>query len=145
VTLPLSLSAIRNVDELPYTSAIAAKVKLVMVSWAIYPALDKTYPAGLSSTIVNGELRDRLGFGGVTITDALEAGALKPFGSIAARATLAARAGMDLLLCAELDPLEGYHAMHSLNTDYLHGTKAYQAAFKAAAERVLALRATLPR
>src|ERR1700683_463830 len=40
VTLNLPLTTIRNIDEKPYKSAIAAKVKLVMVSWAIYPALD---------------------------------------------------------------------------------------------------------
>ncbi|HET7016040.1 MAG TPA: glycoside hydrolase family 3 N-terminal domain-containing protein, partial [Streptosporangiaceae bacterium] len=49
VTLHLSLSSIRNIDEAPYQAAIAAKAKLVMVSWAIYPALDSKNPAGLSS------------------------------------------------------------------------------------------------
>jgi beta-N-acetylhexosaminidase len=144
VTLRLSRSAIRTVDELPYASAIAAKVKLVMVSWAIYPALDGKFPAGLSSAIVQGDLRQRLGFGGVTVTDALEAGALNPFGSIANRATLAARAGMDLLLCAGQNVTEGVNALHALAAAYNHGTPAYDQAFKAAAERVLALRRTLP-
>ena len=144
VTLRLSLSAIRNVDERPYVSAVAAQVKLVMASWAIYPALDRKFPAGLSSAIVRGELRNRLRFGGVTITDALSAGALVPFGTIANRATLAASAGMDALLCADQRVTEGYSALVSLNSDYLHGTVAYDQAFKAAAERVMALRATLP-
>jgi hypothetical protein len=36
----------------------------------------------------------------VTITDGLEAGARNAFGPIANRATLAARAGVDPLLCA---------------------------------------------
>jgi beta-N-acetylhexosaminidase len=143
VTLNLPLAAIRGIDEFPYQSAVAAKVKLAMVSWALYPALDRTYPAGLSSTTVQGELRHRLGFAGVTITDALEAGALKDFGSIASRSTLAARAGMDLLLCAEGDYIEGYDATHTLASDYTsHALNA--SAFKAAAERVMALRATLP-
>ena len=142
VTLNLPLTTIRNIDEKPYKSAIAAKVKLVMVSWAIYPALDATYPAGLSSKIVQGELRTRLGFGGVTITDALEAGALNPFGSISRRATLAARAGMDLLLCAQGAPSEGQTAMNSLAYDYTHKS-LNNATFKAAVERILALRASL--
>jgi beta-N-acetylhexosaminidase len=142
VTLNVPLSSIRSIDEKPYTSAIAAQVKLVMVSWAIYPALDKTYPAGLSSKIVQGELRTRLKFGGVTITDALEAGALKPFGAIPRRSTLAAQAGMDLLLCAQGVPSEGQTAMNQLAYDYTHKT-LNQTAFKAAVERILALRATL--
>jgi beta-N-acetylhexosaminidase len=143
VTLNLSLSSIRNVDEAPYKSAIAAKAKLVMLSWAIYPALDSKFPAGLSSKIIGGELRNRLKFGGVTITDALEAGALNPFGSIAHRATLAARAGMDLLLCAGSTQKEGVSAANSLAFDYTHHSLNANA-FKASVERILALRATLP-
>jgi beta-N-acetylhexosaminidase len=142
VTLNLTLSQIRTIDELPYKSAIAAEVKLVMVSWARYPSLDKKFPAGLSSKIVQGELRNRLDFGGVTITDALEAGALKSFGSIANRSTLAAHAGMDLLLCAEGKYQEGSDATHTLAADFTSG-KLNASRFKAAAERVLALRATL--
>ena len=127
---------------MPYQSAITAGTKLVMLSWATYPALDAKFPAGLSPTIVQGELRQRLGFGGVTITDALEANGLKHFGSTANRATLAAKAGMDLLLCAAEQYQQGDAAMHALRTYYL-GTPSAQAAFKAAAERVLALRETL--
>ncbi|HYK31311.1 MAG TPA: glycoside hydrolase family 3 N-terminal domain-containing protein [Streptosporangiaceae bacterium] len=143
VTLRLALSTIRDIDELPYKSAIAAKVKLVMVSWAIYPALDAKLPAGLSPTIVQGELRKRLGFAGVTITDALEAGALRSFGSTAHRSTLAARAGMDLLLDAEQNYRQGQASMNALESDYLHNT-LNGTAFKAAVSRILALRASLP-
>jgi beta-N-acetylhexosaminidase len=143
VTLNLTLSKIRSVDELPYKSAVAVKAKLAMLSWAIYPALDKKFPAGLSSTIVRGELRKRLGFAGVTITDALEAGALKNFGGTANRATLAAKAGMDLVLCASRSYGQGVTAMKALRGYYLGASSSAQASFKAAAERVLALRASL--
>ena len=77
VTLNLSKSQIRSVDELPYRQAIAAGTKLIMVSWASYPSLGTKRPAGLASIVVQGELRKRLGYTGVTITDALEAGALR--------------------------------------------------------------------
>jgi len=143
VTLRLKLGTIRSVDELPYKSAVAAKVKLAMVSWAIYPALDNKFPAGLSSAIVQGELRKRLGFAGVTITDALEAGALKNFGGTGRRATLAAKAGMDLVLCGSRHYSQGATAMKALRGYYLGASAAAQSRFKAAAERVLALRASL--
>ena len=143
VTLNLTLHQIRSIDELPYQSAVSAKVKLAMASWAIYPALDKKFPAGLSSTIVQGELRKRLGFAGVTITDALEAGALKNFGATGKRATLAAKAGMDLLLCAAENPTQGATARDALRSFFLASNATAQANFKAAVERVLALRATL--
>lgn len=143
VTLHLPLSTIRSIDERPYWSAVAAKVKLVMASWAIYPALDAKFPAGLSRKIVQGELRQRLGFGGVTITDALGAGALNPFGSIGHRAVLASRAGMDLLLCAGEVLRDGQSAMSALVSSYSHDSATARAAFKAAAERVIALRVAL--
>jgi len=143
VTLNLAASTIRGVDELPYEAAIAAGVKLIMVSWAIYPSLDGIHPAGVSIPIVQGELRQRLGYGGVTITDALEAGGLRSFGSIGNRARLAARAGMDLLLCAAQTVGEGVHALDELQSDYADG-KLSGPVFRASVSRILALRATLP-
>lgn len=52
--------------------------------------------------MVGGELRTALGFTGVTITDALEACALRAFGTFGHRAVLAAGAGMDLVLCSKV-------------------------------------------
>jgi len=144
VTLTVPLTALRTIDEYPYQAAIAAGVKLVLVSWAIYPALDPARPAGLSPTIVGGELRQRLGFTGVTITDALEAGALQPFGTIGQRATLAAQAGMDLILCSAQQATEGDQAKTALENGYQDGTLG-QAAFQAALQRVLALKSSLAR
>ena len=142
VTLTVPLTALRTIDEYPYQAAIAAGVKLVLVSWAIYPALDPARPAGLSPAIVGGELRQRLGFTGVTITDALEAGALQPFGTIGQRATLAAQAGMDLILCSAQQASEGDQAKTALENGYRDGTLG-QAAFQAALHRVLALKSSL--
>lgn len=100
VVIGQPLPAIRSIDEAPYRAAIASPVELVMLSWGTYPALDPSLPAGLSPTIVEGELRRRLGFRGVTVTDSLEAGALQAFGGPAQRALLAVRAGDDLILCS---------------------------------------------
>jgi beta-N-acetylhexosaminidase len=124
VTLNVPLRTLRSVDEYPYRAAVAAKVKLVMVSWATYPALDPRMPAGLSPAIVQAELRRRLGFTGVTITDALEAEALQPFGGIQQRATLAAGAGMDLLLCSGQEVSEGEEARIALENSYRSGRLA---------------------
>jgi beta-N-acetylhexosaminidase len=142
VTLTQPLNDLRSIGEYPYQAAIAAGVKLVMVSWAVYPALDASWPAGLSARIATGELRNRLGFTGVTITDALEAGALKPFGTIGHRAVLAAGAGMDLILCSGQDVSEGASARLALQRAYTSGTLD-NAAFTAALDRVIALRSGL--
>jgi beta-N-acetylhexosaminidase len=145
VILNPSLSVLRSVDELPYQAAIASGVKLVMTSWAIYPALDPRRPAGLSPLVLQGELRKRLGFRGVTITDGIDAGAVIPYGSLARRSVLAAAAGADLILCATTNPedntpqqgLTVLRALVSALADHqLSGSSA-----RAAAARILALRA----
>jgi len=143
VTLDVPASEIRSVDEQPYRAAIGAGVKLVMVSWAVYPSLDASRPAGLSSAVVQGELRRRLGFRGVTITDALEAGALRPFGTIRDRSELAARAGMDLLLCSGQAAGESDQALDGLESGYRDGQLS-RSAFLASVMRIIDLRAALP-
>ncbi len=142
VTLDVPLRTLRGTDEYPYKAAIRAGVRLVMVSWAVYPALDPGVPAGLSPAVVGGELRQRLGFTGVTITDALEAGALQAYGTTRHRATMAAGAGMDLILCSAQRPGQGDQARAALSTGYRDGTLD-QASFRAAVQRVLELRAGL--
>ncbi|GGV04566.1 hypothetical protein GCM10010495_15430 [Kitasatospora herbaricolor] len=142
VTLPAGLSRLRDVDEAPYPDAVAAGVGLVMLSWAVYPALDPDHPAGLSSTVVERELRERIGFEGVTITDALEAGALQAVGTTGQRAVAAALAGMDLLLCSARDTGQGEQAAAAL-AEALSSGRLDREEFTAAADRVTALRADL--
>jgi len=142
VTLNLSRAALATIDELPYHAAIAANVRLVMVSWAIYPALAPQLPAGLSSVIVQGQLRQALHFQGVTITDSLGAKALQPFGSTAERATRAAAAGMDLILCALQSVNEGERTSDGLATAYVNG-QLNRTAFQAAVQRIVSLRLNL--
>ena len=142
VTLPVSTATLRRVDERPYRAAITARVKLVMVSWAVYLALDPGRPAGFSPRVVQGELRQRLGFGGVTITDALEAGALRRYATIARRSQLAALAGMDLLLCSGHSVGEGQRAVAGLARGYGNGTVSRDSG-EAAVARITALRGSL--
>ena len=67
---------------------------LVMLSNAVYPALDPQAPAVLSAKIIQGLLRGQLGFRGVTISDTLAApGVASP-----STAVRAAKAGVDILL-----------------------------------------------
>ncbi len=138
VTLNLPFATIRSIDEAPFAAAIHAGVKLIMVSWATYPAIGAR-PAGLSPNVVQGELRNHLKFAGVTITDALEAGALRSYGSIQNRALFAALAGMDLLLCSAQNVTEGEQASGELAAAYSNGT-LNRTAFLASVNRVVTLR-----
>jgi len=138
VRLNLSKDTLRTVDEVPFAAAVQAGVKLVMVSWAVYPSLGAR-PAGLSPNVVQGELRNRLHFTGVTITDALEAGALRAFGSTQQRTLLAAIAGMDLMLCSAQSVTQGEDARAELAADYTGGV-LNGPNFLASVNRVIALR-----
>jgi beta-N-acetylhexosaminidase len=80
----------------PFIQAVNAGVKLVMVSSAAYPRLDTTRtPAMFSRPIVTALLRQRMGFKGVVVTDALDAPAAARTPHAPARALAA---GDDLLL-----------------------------------------------
>jgi beta-N-acetylhexosaminidase len=144
VVLNLSLRQLRTTDELPYESAIRAGVGLIMLSWAIYPALDASLPAGLSPTIIQRELRQHLGFRGVTVTDSLGAGALNEFGRVAQRGSLAATAGADLILCSARSVREntaniGTAVLHRLAAEFASDPLSRSAAESEVA-RVIALR-----
>ena len=76
------------------------------------------------------------------MTDALEAGALRPFGTIAHRSILAARAGMDLVLCSVGHVSEGEQARSALRHAYGDGA-LNRGSIKAPAQRIIALRPAL--
>jgi beta-N-acetylhexosaminidase len=80
----------------PYEKLIAKGVDAIMLSTAGFPAYDPSGAAtALSRPMIQGLLRGRLGFNGVTITDALES----PTGhNMLTAGVLAARAGADILL-----------------------------------------------
>ncbi|HEU4705971.1 MAG TPA: glycoside hydrolase family 3 N-terminal domain-containing protein [Solirubrobacterales bacterium] len=137
--IDLSKHELRAVDEKPYAAYIAAGGKLVMLSTAVYPAFSDA-PAAFTRSIATGELRERLGFEGVTITDALETPAVESFGSPAAAALAGTRAGADLLLCTRLGP--AMSAWQALVAKLRSGALS-RARFEPAVERVLALRSAL--
>jgi beta-N-acetylhexosaminidase len=127
----LSLKQLRTIDERPYKGL---DLSLVMLSSAIYPALSGR-PAVFSRKVVTDELRGRVGFGGATISDALDAPAMARYGSPARRSLRAARAGVDLLLFSR--------APASLTGALAKGLP--DKALRESARRTLELRATLPR
>jgi beta-N-acetylhexosaminidase len=85
-------------DLAPFRAAIKAGVPLVMISHAVYPALDADHIASQSRTVVTSLLRTQLGFKGVTVTDSLEAAAVRATGSVQHSAEASLRAGVDLML-----------------------------------------------
>nr|WP_079191552.1 glycoside hydrolase family 3 protein [Streptomyces sp. CB00455] len=88
-----------ELDEPPFRAAVEAGVDAIMTAHIVFPALDPSQdPATLSRPIVTGILRERLGFRGVVVTDALDmAGVRQKYGDDRVP-VLALRAGCDQLL-----------------------------------------------
>ncbi len=131
---------LRRRDIAPFAAAIKAQVPLVMVSTARFTAFDQR-PALFSRKLTTTELRDRLDFSGVSITDDLEVPALAGYGSAARKAELAARAGADLLLFAQ-SYAQGAAAVDAV-VDGVTNDRLSRTELEQSAARVLALRASL--
>ncbi|HEY2353946.1 MAG TPA: glycoside hydrolase family 3 N-terminal domain-containing protein [Gaiellaceae bacterium] len=137
ITIKASAAKI-EADFLPFQTAIKAGVKLVMVNTAIYPHLDAARnPAAFSSKIINGILREQLGFKGVTVTDSLTAPAPSRIPDAATKAMLA---GSDLLIWgAESAAEQGYATLfHDAP-----GSAALRARLAEASGRIRALKTWL--
>ncbi len=132
----LPRATLRRVDEAPYRGFVGIDGRLVMISSAIYPAL-AAKPAAFAPQIATGELRNRLGFEGVSITDALGSVAVADFGGPAKAGVAAARAGTDVLLFT--DYRAGARAARALLRGLRSG-RLPRAGFETSAGRVLRLR-----
>lgn len=133
-----SRHTLRHVDERPYRS-LRGRRRMVMIGSASYPSLDRR-PAVFSRRIVTGELRRRLGFKGVSMTDSLDTAGLHASGTSGDRAVRSARAGVDLLFL--YDDGDGRSAQRAIAEAISNGSLNRAEAERSAA-RVLKLRKSL--
>ena len=86
----------------PFRQALAAGCPAVMVAHVRYPALDPEWPASLSANVIGGLLRERLGFGGLVLSDDLEMEAVRRGWGVGDAAARFLTVGGDLaLVCRE--------------------------------------------
>lgn len=128
-------------ELLPYQSAIANGIPMIMLSNATYSAYDGVNAAGWSHAIGTDLLRDTLGFHGVTITDSLSGTAGARDVSAKSLARKAAKAGTDMIMLTGSEAAtKGAYAR--LLQDAEHGTIPL-ATLQASYARILALKATI--
>ncbi|WP_144933721.1 beta-N-acetylhexosaminidase [Paenibacillus sp. 32O-W] len=84
----------------PFAEAIREGADAVMVAHILFPEIDGQNPSSLSEKVVTGQLRDKLGFDGVILTDDLTMGAIVNRYGIGEAAVLSVQAGTDILLVA---------------------------------------------
>jgi beta-N-acetylhexosaminidase len=119
-----------------FQAAVDAGVDMVMVSSVIYTRIDKSRQAAFSRTVVDGMIREDLGFEGVVISDDLAAAAVRDL-SPERRAVDFVRAGGDLAIVG--DPAEAT-AMAQALTDRAASEPEFADRVEESAIRVLALK-----
>lgn len=87
-------------DYLPFEEGIKNKVPTVLVSHNIIKCMDSEYPATLSKKVIS-ELREKLNFTGVVITDDLSMSAVNSYVENGSAAVLAVNAGEDLIITSD--------------------------------------------
>ena len=92
-----SLAALRALELVPF-AALASTAPAVMTAHIVYPQIDREHPATLSPVLLQGVLRDELGYDGVVITDALMMKAVHDRWGPARAAVMALAAGADMAL-----------------------------------------------
>ena len=99
-TITADLDRLEKVELFPFKEAVAAGVRAVMTAHLAVPALDPTpgLPATLSAPILTGVLREKMGFKGLIVTDALEMAGVTNAFSTEEASLRAVLAGADQLL-----------------------------------------------
>jgi beta-N-acetylhexosaminidase len=127
-------------DLEPFKAAIAAKVPLIMSSNARYPRLDANRIAAQSPAVLDGLLREELGYEGVIITDSIEAAAVRATGETEEIAVRSVKAGNDIVLTTgQQSWLRAFRAIEA----EAKRSKAFRERVRTSAARVLALQRSL--
>jgi len=94
--LDVDTSTLAERELVPFAAAVEAGTAAVMTSHVVVPALDPSLPATLSAPVL-ALLRERLGFRGVIVSDALDMAGASAARGIPEAAVLSVAAGADLL------------------------------------------------
>lgn len=99
-TLTASADELERIDLLPFRRAIDTGLDGVLVGHIAVPAIDgpDAPPASLSPGVITGILREKIGFDGLVITDAMNMGGITENYSVPEASILALQAGADALL-----------------------------------------------
>ena len=112
--LPLldkNLDDLESLELLPFKSIVSEGVDSIMTAHLKLPSLDNTFPATLSPYILTNLLRERIGFDGIIVTDALIMKSISKAYGAGQAAVLAFEAGADLIMMPE-EPYQAIEAIY---------------------------------
>jgi beta-N-acetylhexosaminidase len=82
----------------PFQRAIAAGADSIMTAHVVVKAIDPDLPATLSPKVLTGLLRERMGFDGVIVTDAMDMDAIDKNWGTREATVMAVKAGADVIM-----------------------------------------------
>ncbi len=129
---------LEETDLLPFKAALACRVAGVMFSHVRYPAFDPDWPASLSAAIADRLLRCEMGYGGVTMTDDLDMGAICRHIDLETAVSRILDARVDLALICHRSP--NIEAAHEQILAAIRESEAVRKACEESAQRVLAMK-----
>jgi beta-N-acetylhexosaminidase len=134
-------------DELrPYFDMIQTnRAKSIMVAHVYLKRFDLEYPATLSNAIVNGVLRQEMGYDGMVISDDLLMKGVSQKFNLSQRLILAINAGVDMLIISE-PTIEGVSTIERVNhllQKAVERGDIKEQSIKNAYERIMALKKEL--
>lgn len=97
-----SVSELQQMEFAPFKEAIKEGIPAIMVTHILLDSVDSVYPSSMSDKVVNGILRNDLGFKGVCFSDDMTMGAITENFTIEKASVMSINAGVDcLLICHE--------------------------------------------
>lgn len=136
-----SLAELEALELLPFR-ILAPSAPSLMTAHIVYPQIDPELPATLSRALLTGLLRERIGYQGVVITDALMMKAVHKRWGHARAAVMALQAGADMPL-AQGSRAEQAEALQAIDAALLDG-KLDAAVLQRAAQRLDEMAARFP-
>ncbi|MEM1354390.1 MAG: beta-N-acetylhexosaminidase [Planctomycetota bacterium] len=92
------MQRLQSVELLPFRAAIADHIPAIMTSHIVFEALDPDRPATVSPAVIDGLLRQQMGFNGIVFTDCMQMRAIADAIGTTEAACQAVKAGVDLVL-----------------------------------------------
>jgi beta-N-acetylhexosaminidase len=112
--LDLPPDRLEAVELVPFKAAIAAGVASIMTAHILVPALDEDNPGTLSPAVIEGLLRQKLGYEGLVLSDDLEMKAISGRYGHSDATVRAIAAGCDAVLMCAPKPEEQMAALEAV-------------------------------
>ena len=96
-TVTATLGRLRRDTLPPFSAAVRAGVRAVMVAHLLMPEFDAEHPASVSPAVIGGLLRTELGFEDLAVSDGIGMAAVRERYGLAGAAVRALAAGIDLV------------------------------------------------